>query len=89
MKNYDDIIIAEANYLLDHKATVRQAAEYFGRCKSSIHDDMRKRLPHINESLAIEVSHLLATNLAERSTRGGKALANKYANIRRIKNEVR
>lgn len=81
-------IIKEANYMLDHKATVRKTAEHFGISKSVVHLDMRKRLPNINESLAIEVSHLLETNLAERSTRGGQALANKYANIRRIKNEI-
>ena len=86
MKNYDDIIIAEAHYLLDNNATVRQASKHFDRSKSAIHYDMRKVLPYVNKALAIEVARLLETNLAERAHRGGVALAKKCANIRRIKN---
>ena len=85
MKKYDDIIIAEAHYLLDNNATVRQASKHFGRCKSTIHYDMRKVLPYVNQALAIEVAHLLETNLAQRSYRAGAALAKKYADLRRIK----
>lgn len=83
MKNHDDIIIAEAHYLLDNNATVRQASKHFGRCKSAIHYDMRKVLPYVNQALAIDIAHLLETNLAERAKRGGAAIAKKYANIRR------
>ena len=67
----------EAIYLLTHKATVRQAARYFGRSKTAIHNHMRNYLPSVNKPLAEEVSKLLEFNLSERAIRGGMATANK------------
>lgn len=66
------IVIAEAHFLLEHKTTLRHAAKIFGRCKSSIHNDMRIILPQLDKELADKVSELFETNLAERSHRGGK-----------------
>ena len=69
----DYIIIEEAEYLLANKATVREVGVVFNRSKSSVHYDMRKHLPKIDQTLAAHVIVLLETNLAERATRGGKA----------------
>ena len=89
MKTHNEIIIAEAHYLLDHNATVRKASQYFGRSKSTIHHDMRVRLPYINKALATEVSKVLNTNLVERSIRGGLATKAKYEKMRRMQNEFK
>lgn len=79
----EEIIIAEAHYLLENNATVRKASEHFGRSKSTIHLDMRKRLPYINAALAFEVEKLFKTNLSERTVRGGIATKAKWEKIRR------
>ena len=68
-----------AVYMLEHQATVRQAASKFGVSKSSVHKDMGERLPHIDQSLAAQVAHLLAYNKAVRHLRGGAATREKYA----------
>lgn len=68
-----------AVYMLENKATVRQAAAKFGVSKSSVHKDMGERLPRINQTLAAQVAHLLAYNKAVRHLRGGAATRQKYA----------
>ena len=69
----NSMIYEEAIYMINHKATVRQASAHFGRSKSAIHMDMRERLPHINRTLATEIAALLNFNLEDRSRRGGMA----------------
>ena len=71
--NKHDLICREAQYIVEHNATVRQAGKHFGRSKSVVHMDMRNKLPHINHALAAEVSKVLNINLAERTMRGGLA----------------
>ena len=77
MKKHE-LICREAHYIIDNNATVRQTGNYFGRSKSTIHNDMRTRLPHINKALATEVAKVLNINLAERTMRGGLATKAKY-----------
>ena len=79
----NDVIIAEACYLLDNKTTVRKVGEHFGRSKSTIHKHMRKRLPLIHKALATEVARLLDFNRVDRTVRGGIATKEKYAKMRR------
>ncbi len=65
-------------YIVDHKATVRQAAKYFGVSKSTVHKDVTERLPDINSKLASEIKKILDVNKAERHIRGGEATKKKY-----------
>lgn len=67
-----------AQYIIDSKATVRQAAGRFGVSKSTIHKDMTERLPTINRSLAENVREVLDINKSERHIRGGMATKEKY-----------
>ena len=48
-----------ADYMLAHRATVRQAAGAFGMSKSSVHKDMHERLPLIDRSTAEKVETAL------------------------------
>ena len=73
----NNMIYEEAIYMLNHKATVRQASAHFGRSKSAIHQDMRERLPRINGTLASEIAMLLNFNLEDRARRGGLATRGK------------
>ena len=50
-----------ATYMLEHHATVRQAAKAFGLSKSSVHKDMHQRLPQLSESLGRQVELLCNT----------------------------
>ena len=77
-----ELICREAEYMLENKATVRQTGAYFGRGKSTIHKDMRDRLPYINKGLAQEVAQLLHFNMEERARRGGMATKGKYKKLK-------
>lgn len=79
MKGYiEDRAVMIAQYIIDSKATVRQAAGRFGVSKSTIHKDMTERLPTINRSLAENVREVLDINKSERHIRGGMATKEKY-----------
>lgn len=82
MSRTHEIICKEAQYMIEHNATVRQTGKYFGRSKSTIHNDMREKLPRINHSLATEVTRVLEANLADRHNRGGMSTKIKYEMMR-------
>ncbi|MDQ0285052.1 MULTISPECIES: sporulation transcriptional regulator SpoIIID [Desulfofundulus] len=65
-------------YILETRATVRQAAQVFQVSKSTVHKDMTERLPSLNKKLAREVRAILEQNKAERHLRGGEATRKKY-----------
>lgn len=67
-----------SSYILESKATVRQAAGVFGVSKSTVHKDMTERLPSINKQLAKKIKAILDFNKAERHLRGGEATRKKY-----------
>ena len=76
MRHYiEERAIEIANYIIEEKTTVRQAAKRFGVSKSTIHKDCTDRLRQINPSLAKEV------NKKERHIRGGLATKEKYLQI--------
>ena len=70
-----------AVYIIEHKSTVRAAAEQFGVSKSTVHKDLTARLPGVNRALYHEVRALLDHNKAERHIRGGLATRRKYKGI--------
>lgn len=65
-------------YIVENKATVRQAGEKFGVSKSTVHIDVTKRLSKISPSLAERVNLVLQENKAQRHIRGGNATKEKY-----------
>lgn len=82
MKGYiEERAITIAQYIIDSKATVRQAASRFGVSKSTIHKDMTERLPAINHTLAENVRKVLDINKSERHLRSGMATRAKYKHI--------
>lgn len=72
---------ALAIYIIEHGATVRGAAKVFGISKSTVHKDLRERLPGINRSLYLQVKPVLEKNKAERHIRGGLATRRKYKGV--------
>lgn len=71
-------VVEISNYIVEEKATVRQAASVFGVSKSTVHKDVTERLPRVNKELARQVKKVLDRNKAERHLRGGEATRRKY-----------
>ncbi|HHY46901.1 MAG TPA: sporulation transcriptional regulator SpoIIID [Firmicutes bacterium] len=71
-----------ANFMVENKATVRQAARLYNVSKSTVHKDVTDRLPIINKQLSRKVKRLLDQNKAERHIRGGEATRKKYLQAR-------
>ena len=79
MKREVQLRVTEAaKYILKTGATVRACAEAFGVSKTTIHKDMRERLPELSPAMARRVDAVLNKNRAERHIRGGQATKEKY-----------
>ncbi len=74
-----------AEYIIENKATVREAAKAFGISKSTVHKDVTMRLKYINYSLYSSLKKHLETNKSLRHIRGGEATKQKYAKLNKTK----
>lgn len=72
-----------AIYIIDNKCTIRECAKNFDISKSTVHNDLSKKLKKINRFLYIQVYKILNKNLMERSMRGGIATKLKYLKLKR------
>lgn len=88
MNWYEERICEEAEYIVEHKATVREAAKALCIGKSTVHKDVTDRLKTIHPGLYKSVRDILNTNKAERHLRGGKATRDKYAVLRQCAGDV-
>jgi putative DeoR family transcriptional regulator (stage III sporulation protein D) len=70
------------HYIIETNSTVRQTAKVFGVSKSTVHNDVTKRLSVINPLLCSEVKEVLEKNKAERHIRGGNATKEKYSKMK-------
>jgi len=70
--------IETAQYIIDNKITVRDAAKIFCISKSTVHKDVTERLEEIDGELCNRVKEVLQINLDERHIRGGLATRKKY-----------
>ena len=71
-------ILRAAEYIVEHRATVRETAKRFGVSKSTIHKDVTERIARLDGAPAREVEAVLRQNKAERHLRGGEATRAKY-----------
>ena len=76
--NIEERACALAAYIIENRATVRAAAKKFDISKSTVHKDLRDRLPDLNPALYAQVREVLDENKAERHIRGGIATRKKY-----------
>lgn len=74
----DERAVELGEYIVEHRATVRAAADRFGVSKSTVHMDVSKRLRRVDPSLYVEVREVLDINKAQRHIRGGLATKEKY-----------
>lgn len=80
----DNRCVELGEYIIETKATVRQAAQVFGISKSTVHIDVTKRLSKISPNLAKQVNEVLQENKAQRHIRGGEATKEKYLHLKGI-----
>ena len=79
--NIEERACALAAYIIENRATVRAAAKKFEVSKSTVHKDLRDRLPALNPALYAQVREVLDENKAERHIRGGIATRKKYKGV--------
>ena len=77
--NPEERAVLLGQYIVQHGATVRGAAQVFGISKSTVHKDVTCRLRRQSPQLFREVQRVLGRNKAERHLRGGAATRQKYA----------
>ena len=70
-----------AEYFVENKSTVREAAKKFSISKSTVHKDLAYKLSKINPQLYLEVKKILDKNKMERHLRGGEATKRKYKTL--------
>ena len=75
-------VMQAAEHILETGATVRACAGKFGVSKTTIHKDMRTRLPELDADLGAKVDCILKKNLQERHLRGGDATRRKFLRLR-------
>jgi putative DeoR family transcriptional regulator (stage III sporulation protein D) len=75
-------VMQAAEHILETGATVRACAGKFGVSKTTIHKDMRQRLPALDMQMGLQVDEILKKNLQERHLRGGEATRRKFLQLR-------
>lgn len=78
VKNVKERVLEEAKYMIKTKETIRSLANHFEISKSTVHNDLQKRLKEYDNNLYEQVCEVLETNLAERHIRGGKVTKDRY-----------
>lgn len=80
MKDYiEERAILLAEYIIENRATVRDAAKHLCVSKSTVHKDITERLSQINPSLAMLAKEIMLDHKQTRHIRGGMATKLKYA----------
>lgn len=73
-------VLNTAQFILDNKLTVRDAAKQLNTPKSTIHKDVAERLRIVNPELYWKVKAHLEYNASVCHIRGGQATKMKYKN---------
>lgn len=81
VKNYDRVLNF-ATYILQNNATIRQTAKVFNYSKSTVHNDIHKKLKKINYPLFEKIQKILDKNFLEKHIRGGQSTKQKYLKIK-------
>jgi len=81
--DYDQRVLNEANYFVNHSSTVRDTAKHFKISKSTIHKDLcSDALRRQDNELYNKVRRLLDNNFSIKHLRGGLATKYKYMKIK-------
>lgn len=75
-------IIKEGIHLTNTDKTIRQIAKDFNISKSTVHEDLTKRLPKIDYNLSKKVEEKLESHLATRHIKGGLSTKLRYKRLK-------
>ena len=70
-----------ANHILSTHDTIRKTAKVFSLSKSTVHNDVSKRLYKIDRVLYLKVQKILDEHFREKHIRGGEATRKKYKDL--------
>lgn len=76
-------VIEEASYIIDTNKTIREVSIVFGVSKSTVHNDMRKKLLLLDSTLYQKVSSVLEYHTYIKHIRGGQATKDKFLDKKR------
>ena len=71
-----------ATYMLQNKSTIRKTAKHFNLAKSTLHSDIHKYLPLIDNKLYKKICALLNKNNSEKHIRGGNSTKLRYIKLK-------
>ncbi len=71
-------ILKEADFIIESRNTIRQAAEYFRTSKSTIHKDISERLQKIDRLKHEKIEAIMQEHTELRHIKGGEATRKKY-----------
>lgn len=74
-----DRVIDESTYIINTGKTIREVADIFGVSKSTVHNDVRKRLIEIDKNLYEKVSSILKYHIDIKHIRGGESTKRKFS----------
>ena len=77
-KYIESRVLEIANYTLETKSDIRRSAKKFGTSKSTVHKDLRERLPKIDFQLYSKIEIVLIENKRLGSLLGGESTKRKY-----------
>lgn len=73
-----DRVINESSYIIKTNKTIREVADTFGVSKSTVHNDIRKRLLEIDKKMYEKVSSILEYHIDIKHIRGGESTKRKF-----------
>lgn len=86
MKSYiKERTLQVATYIEDTEDTIRKTAQVFNLSKSTVHNDLSKRLKRVDENKYNRVQKILDKNFSEKHLRGGESTRKKYKSVEREK----
>ena len=69
-------------YLVENNTTIRKTAQAYNVSKSTVHNDLQKKLPLVNRVLYHDVQKVLSNNFRLRHIRGGESTKRMYQKLR-------
>lgn len=82
-------VFTEAEFILRNKCTIREMTKYFSVSKSTIHNDLSKRLKCLNADIYCKVEKILKFNFSVKHIRGGRSTKQKYLKKKIVKNTTK
>ena len=82
MKAYiKDRTLQVARHIAETEDTIRQTAQIYNLSKSTVHNDLAKRLKKVDLQMYNKVQKILEKYFSQQHIRGGESTKNKYKNM--------